>query len=89
MVRKDRCKDKVLFRYKPSEMGWRPKRLTRQREPDRTLKLLMKKIEGIMQNPAYDTRIHNAAQLLGRVLCVENRFENDAELINTLMLSYE
>lgn len=87
-MRKDRCPDKRLFVYKPTEMGWRPKRLTQQHEPDRTTKLLIKKLKEIQNEPKYESRIHNAAYLLGKVICVESRFGAE-QFVNTLTMSYE
>lgn len=48
--RKDRCRDKVLFIISRDEQAYKPARLTKQHEPNRTDKILVNRLYSIADN---------------------------------------
>lgn len=58
LKRKDRCKDKILFRISKDEQAYKAVRLNQDEEPTRTDELLIKKLSSIVTdyNQSYETR---------------------------------
>lgn len=87
--RKDRCKDKVLFKLSADERAYKPVRLTRDEEPTRTEKLLMKYLERIINDVDQSTEVRNAAHSLMTYFYHHKRMKEYEKAVNDLMLFYD
>ena len=85
-VRKDRCKDKTLFRLAEGTKAYKPERLTDKHFPTRTDKILLHRCEEIADNETLETWQRQAAKNMCVVLkhdiaeiTYKNMVENLAE----------
>lgn len=85
--RKDRCKDKQLIYLHSEEQNFKPLRLTQNKEPSRTDKLLLKRLRQIKENEANPRSVRNAAQEVGMHIGVEMRAAE--EWMNEMILTSE
>ena len=84
--RKDRCKDLPLFKLKFDDAIFKPVKLTSDTEPDRTDKLLVKRLELIVKDMSLDVSYRNAALELLKYYRVHKRIKRIAD--DTLIMSY-
>ena len=86
LKRKDRCKDVELFKLKYDDVIYKPVKLTSDTEPDRTDKLLVKRLKLITTDQGINTSYRNAAQELLSYYRIYKRFRNIKD--DLLIMSY-
>lgn len=87
--RKDRCPDKMLFVMNREEQAWKPCRLTENREPDRTTKLLVKRLSEMYKDPHYRDKVHAACQVIARQLRLDMRMDEYTAWLDDISMSYD
>lgn len=86
LKRKDRCKDVDLFKLKYDDVIYKPVKLTSASEPDRTDKLLVKRLKLITSDQGIKTSYRNAALELLNYYRIYKRFRNIKD--DLLLMSY-
>lgn len=86
--RKSECKDKMLFKMHHEEEAWKPIRVTEQKEPDRTIKLLIKKLGEMYKDPKYMDKVHAACHIIATQLKLDMRLDEFTKWLDDLPLSY-
>lgn len=82
--RKDRCKDKILFRISKDEKAYKAVNLTKNTEPTRTDKILIKRLHQIVEDYQQMRDIRESAKNLIKLFVETKRmkeFAKDAELL--------
>lgn len=86
--RKDRCPDLQLFRTHENERNWKPIRLTEQKEPSRTQKMLVKELRNIQENKENDLDYRSAATMILQFYNIGNRVPMDQNAVTQLMIDF-
>ena len=89
LQRKDRCKDKILFKITRDEQAYKPITLTAQQEPNRTDLILEKRLEQIRQDTHLETQYREAANTLIHYYHYYKRLPAKWEKAHELLLTLE
>lgn len=89
LQRKDRCRDKILFRISPEERVYKPCRLTEDEEPSRTDKIMLKYCARIIQDEKQPKNLREAAQVFLMYFHEHKRLVDREHSYNILLMFYE
>lgn len=89
LQRKDRCKDKILFQLSRDECAYKPVRLTKDTEPDRTDKLLANKLRKMFRDENTPANVKKACQIIMVELLQKHRITSLANDAYAMVLDYD
>lgn len=85
---KNRCSIHTTFKISPNEKAYEPKKLTKQKEPTKVDKMLIKRLEELIDSKDTSVLIKRAAMEVAQYLATEKRLK-EKRFKDALIMSYE